>query len=90
MDFTQHFSGKTCVITGAGSGIGRALALALSKAGAHLALSDINENSLAETKSLLGPSNKVMIDRLDVANADAIAAYAEHVKAAIGLSLIHI
>ena len=84
MDVTQHFSGKVCVVTGAGSGIGRALALALSRAGASLALSDINENTLAETKSLLGSSNRVMTDRLDVADAEAIAAYAPHVKAAMG------
>lgn len=84
MDFTRYFSGKTCVITGAGSGIGRALALSLSNAGAHLALSDINEETLAETKSLLGSSNRVMTDRLDVASADEIAAYANHVKAAMG------
>ena len=84
MDFTQNFSGKVCVITGAGSGIGRALALSLSKAGAHLALSDINEETLAETKAILGSSNRVMTDRLDVAEADEIAAYADHVKAAMG------
>lgn len=84
MDFTQNFSGKVCVITGAGSGIGRALALSLSKVGAHLALSDINEENLAETKSILGSSNRVMTDRLDVAEADEIAAYADHVKSAMG------
>lgn len=84
MDFVQHFSGKTCVITGAGSGIGRALSLSLAKAGAHLALSDINDETLEETKSLLGSSNRVMTDRLDVADADAIIAYADHVKAAMG------
>ena len=58
--------------------------MTLGKAGAHLALSDINEDGLAETKSLLGNSNHVMTDRLDVADADAIAAYAKHVKAAMG------
>lgn len=84
MNFSQNFSGKICVITGAGSGIGRALALALSTTGAHLALSDINEETLAETKSLIGASNKVMTDRLDVADADAITAYADHVKTSIG------
>lgn len=84
MDFTQNFSGKVCVITGAGSGIGRALALSLSKAGAHLALSDINEETLAETMAILGASNRVMTDRLDVAEADEITAYADHVKAAMG------
>lgn len=84
MDLKKTFSGKNCVITGAGSGIGRALAVTLGKAGAHLALSDINEEALAETKALLGPSNQVMTDRLDVADAAAIAAYADHVKAAMG------
>ena len=84
MDLAQTFSGKICVITGAGSGIGRALAQGLSAAGAQLALSDINAETLAETKALLGPSNTVMTDRLDVADADAIAVYAEHVKAAMG------
>ena len=45
----KEFSGRVVAITGAGSGIGRALANNLSKKGAHLALSDINEEGLAET-----------------------------------------
>ena len=81
---SKTFAGKICVITGAGSGIGRALAVALNTAGAQLALSDINEDGLSETKTLLGASNRFMTDRLDVADADAIIAYAEHVKQAMG------
>ena len=81
---SKIFAGKICVITGAGSGIGRALAVALNTAGAQLALSDINEDGLSETKTLLGASNRFMTDRLDVADADAIIAYAEHVKQAMG------
>lgn len=84
MKYAQSFEGKICVITGAGSGIGRALAQALSKAGAQLALSDIDEAGLAQTKTLLGPSNQVMTDRLDVADSEAIIAYADHVKSAMG------
>ena len=84
MDFSKTYSGKICVISGAGSGIGRALALALSQAGAQLALSDINEDGLAETKSLLGQSNRVMTDKLDVADANAIEAYADHVQQSMG------
>ena len=84
MDFSKNFTDKICVITGAGSGIGRALAVALNQAGAQLALSDINEDGLQETRSLLGQSNRVITDRLDVADADAIAAYADHVKQAMG------
>ena len=45
----NQFEGKVAVITGAGSGIGRALALNLAKRGARLALSDIDTEGLAET-----------------------------------------
>jgi NAD(P)-dependent dehydrogenase (short-subunit alcohol dehydrogenase family) len=45
----SYYSGKVAVVTGAGSGIGRALARQLSAEGCHLAISDINEASLAET-----------------------------------------
>ena len=50
------FSNKVVVITGAGSGIGRALAQQFADAGAQLALSDINMVGLEETLKLL-PSN---------------------------------
>lgn len=82
----KTFSGKICVITGAASGIGRALALRLHDAGAILALCDVDAAGLAETKSLLGggASNHVMTDILDVADADAITDYAGHVAASLG------
>ena len=49
----QQLNNKVFVVTGAGSGIGKALALALDKEGAKLALNDINESALAATASEL-------------------------------------
>jgi len=57
------FKDKVCVITGAASGIGRALAVELAEAGAVLALSDINADGLEETAQMVGGSNKVMTVR---------------------------
>ncbi|MFE3701532.1 SDR family NAD(P)-dependent oxidoreductase, partial [Nocardia tengchongensis] len=48
----KDFHGKVAVITGAGAGIGRALALELARNGAQLALSGRNYDNVAETVAL--------------------------------------
>lgn len=73
----KSFANKTAVITGAGSGIGRALAQQLSEEGALLALSDVNEKSLEETKASLKGTGKVSLTKLDVSDRSAFEQYAK-------------
>ena len=81
----SSFEGKVAVITGAGSGIGRALALNLARKGAKLALSDIDVEGLAETvRQAEGLGAEVKADRLNVAEREAVLAYAEDVVAHFG------
>ncbi|HZR86825.1 MAG TPA: SDR family oxidoreductase [Bradyrhizobium sp.] len=76
---------RTAVVTGAGSGIGRAIAKSLAQRGCHLALADISEAGLAETIGLLnGASVRVTSHKLDVADRDAVAAFPDAVAAAHG------
>jgi len=69
---------KVVVLTGAGSGIGRALAVELAGRGSLLAISDVNEAGLAETVELAkqAGAKEVRADRLDVADREAFTAYA--------------
>ncbi|WP_134741330.1 SDR family NAD(P)-dependent oxidoreductase [Nocardioides sp. 503] len=74
----RNLDGKVVVITGAGSGIGRALALDLAGRGSLLALSDVDEAGLAATVAQVKAAGaaEVRSDRLDVADREAFAAYA--------------
>jgi len=83
----QEFRGKVSVITGAGSGIGRGLATLLADAGGRLAISDIDQEGLEETASLIRSAHPQVDLRtypLDVSSRDAVYAHAEQVRADFG------
>lgn len=83
------FRGRQVVLTGTASGIGRALALALARRGARLAISDVNMAGLEDTAAAaraLGAT--VRTDRLDVAERTAFEAYAADLLAAGPVDLI--
>jgi len=69
----------TAVITGAGSGIGRALAVLLAGRGATLALADLNPDSLEATRVLCGHAT-VSTHALDVSDKGQVADFAEAVR----------
>ena len=77
--------GKVAAITGAGSGIGRAVALELARRGARVSISDVDEAGLAATAELLAPlTADVHSQQLDVADRSAVQEYAEAVVAHFG------
>ncbi|MEN0134507.1 acetoin dehydrogenase [Rhodococcus sp. ACS1] len=81
----SEFAGKVVVITGAGSGIGRALALDLARRGARLAISDMDTVGLAETaRQAEALGAEVKSDHLDVTQREAVLAYADEVRAHFG------
>lgn len=71
---------RVAVITGAGSGIGRSLALQIADKGGKLAISDVNEKGLKETAALLEQKGVTPhVQTLDVADREAMHAYADAV-----------
>ncbi len=84
----RDWNGKVVVITGAGSGIGRALALAWAERGSSLALADVDEVGLASTRAsmLAGRATPAAVTThvVDVADRARMALFAGEVHAAHG------
>ena len=76
-------SSAVAAVTGAASGIGRALALELARRGAALALADVNKAGLRETVAAI-PGVKVSSHLVDVSDPAQVEAFAAAVKAAHG------
>ena len=76
----RNLAGKTALVTGAGSGIGRETALALGGRSADLVLCDVNEAGLAETEAQLSAlGREVLARRADVSDRDQMRAFAQEV-----------
>jgi NAD(P)-dependent dehydrogenase (short-subunit alcohol dehydrogenase family) len=79
MDITT-LAGKTTLVTGAASGIGRETALAFARRGADLSLCDVDESGLAETEGRARElGREVFCRRVDVASREEMGAFAEAV-----------
>ncbi len=72
--------GRTAVVTGAASGIGRAIAASLARRGCNVALADIDDAALAHVATEIGAADvRISRHRLDVADRDAVAAFPSRV-----------
>jgi NADP-dependent 3-hydroxy acid dehydrogenase YdfG len=81
----QGFAGKVAVVTGAGSGIGQALAVELARSGAKVAISDVDIEGLGQTEEQLKAiGTPVKVDRIDVTEREAFLAYADAVNEHFG------
>lgn len=80
----KDFSGKVAVVTGGGSGMGRDLALQLSKEGCHVAMCDISSEEMTETKSLCeadAPANtKITTHLCDVSEESQVNQFRDEVE----------
>ena len=78
-------SGRVCVVTGGGGGIGRAVASSLARAGARVAAIDLDERGLEVTRAeLLELSRDHLVARCDTSNADSVAAASGTIEKALG------
>jgi short-subunit dehydrogenase len=82
----KQFRGRVCVITGSGSGIGRALSLDLARRGARLALSDIDGDAAARTAEACRTAGTAEVQsyRLDVSERESMFAHAGEVLSRFG------
>ncbi len=82
MSKRMKLKGRTAIVTGAASGIGRAIAHALARRGCDLVLADMNEPGLHETATEAATGVRITCHKLDVSDAEAVAGFPDRVRAA--------
>jgi NAD(P)-dependent dehydrogenase (short-subunit alcohol dehydrogenase family) len=75
----KDLEGKTAAITGAGSGLGRAMALAFAREGMKIAAADVDQKGLDETGSLLGDAC-LFSQRVDVSKEADVQAFSQRIE----------
>ena len=75
----KDLKNKVVVITGAGSGIGRSLAIKMHNNGAKLALNDFNKQSLDETLSIIGNIDQIYTEVFDVSKNEEFDTFSKNV-----------
>lgn len=81
----KNLNSQVALVTGAGSGIGRATALMLGQEGAHVAVTDIDADSAQRTAAAINDSGgRALAWELDVSDAQRVGKVAREVQAAMG------
>jgi NAD(P)-dependent dehydrogenase (short-subunit alcohol dehydrogenase family) len=90
----DKFEGRLAVITGGGTGMGRELAVQLAREGCHIAMCDVSEANMAETKRRCeaeGPDGlRVTTHRCDVSDEAQMLAFRDAVAAQHGTDAVHL
>jgi 3-oxoacyl-[acyl-carrier protein] reductase len=81
----DYFAGKTVIITGAGSGIGRATALIFAREGANVVCADVNDKAARATaEEVNGKGSQALAVKVDVTRRGEVGAMVERAIAAFG------